>query len=158
MGTSSSITVFKICRQKFYNEHLKPSVIAKKLGVNPSYVTKIIQKDSRYIEEKEYRANISKENRKVLKREWIKKKRKSESDNQLDEYVKMQHNQARKELSYSSEMSDLVFAIWNRGMFQYDKNSSDLVLKRGFKFAFDVPKRVSNVINANCIRNKRICV
>ena len=43
-------------------------------------------------------------------------------------------------------------------MFQYDKNSSDLVLKRGFKFAFDVPKRVSNVINANCIRNKRIYV
>lgn len=131
----------KIIIEKFYNEHLKPSVIAKELGVNPSYVTKIIQKDSRYIEEKEYRANISKENRKVSKREWIKKRRKSELDNQLDEYVKMQHNQARKELSYSSEISDLFFAIWNRGMFQYDKNSSDLVLKKGFKFNLDVSKK-----------------
>ena len=86
----------EIIIEKFYNEHLKPSVIAKELGVNPSYVTKIIQKDSRYINEKEYRANISKENRKVFKREWIKNKRKSESDKQLDEYVKMQHNQASK--------------------------------------------------------------
>ena len=32
--------------EKFYEEHLKPSVIAKELGVNPSYVTKIIQKDA----------------------------------------------------------------------------------------------------------------
>ena len=86
----------EIIIEKFYNEHLKPSVIAKELGVNPSYVTKIIQKDSRYINEKEYRANISKENRKVFKREWIKNKRKSESDKQLDEYVKMQHNQDSK--------------------------------------------------------------
>ena len=148
----------KIIIEKFYNEHLKPSVIAKELEVNPSYVTKIIQKDSRYIEEKEYRANISKENRKVSKREWIKKKRKSESDKQLDENVKMQHNQVSKELSYSSEMSDFAFAIWNSGMFQYDKNSSDLVLKKGFKFACDVPKRVSNVVNASSIKSKKIYV
>lgn len=34
---------------KFYDLHEKPSVIAKELNVNPSYVTKIIQKDDRYI-------------------------------------------------------------------------------------------------------------
>lgn len=43
-------------------------------------------------------------------------------------------------------------------MFRYDKNSSDLVLNKGFKFAFDVPKRVSNVVNASSIKNKRIYV
>ena len=64
----------EIIIEKFYEEHLKPSVIAKELGVNPSYVTKIIKKDSRYIEEKEYRAQISKENHKIAKREWIKTK------------------------------------------------------------------------------------
>ena len=61
----------EIIIEKFYEEHLKPSVIAKELGVNPSYVTKIIKKDLRYIEEKEYRAQISKENHKIAKREWI---------------------------------------------------------------------------------------
>lgn len=138
--------------EKFYEEHLKSSVIAKELGVNPSYVTKIIQKDSRYIQEKKYRTQISKENHKIAKREWIRNKRQNNYNNQLDEYVKMQHNQASKELSYSNEISDLAFVKWNRDMFRYDKNSSDLVLKRGFKFAFDVPKRVSNIVNLNCIR------
>ena len=122
---------------KFYDLHEKPSVIAKELNVNPSYVTKVIQK--------EYRAKINKENRKKSKCEWIRKKR--HNDKQLDEYVKLQHNQASKELSYSSEMSDLAFAKWNRQMFRYDKNSSDLVLRKGFKYACDVPKRVSNIIN-----------
>ena len=70
----------------------------------------------------------------------------------------MQNNQASKELSYSSEMLDFAFVIWNRGMFQYDKNSSDLVLKKGFKFACDVPKRIRNVVNVGNIRNKRIYV
>ena len=130
---------------KFYDLHEKPSIIAKELNVNPSYVTKIIKKDDRYIPEKEYRAKISKENRKKSKCEWIRKKR--YNDKQLDEYVKMLHNQASKELSYSSEMSDLAFAKWNRQMFRYDKHSSDLVLRKGFKYACDVPKRVSNIIN-----------
>lgn len=138
---------------KFYDLHEKPSVIAKELHVYPSYVTKVIQKDDRYIHEKEYRAKISKENRKKSKCEWIRKKR--HDDKQLDEYVKLQHNQASKELSYASEMSDLAFAKWNRQMFRYDKYSSDLVLRKGFKYACDVPKRVSNIINP--IQRRVIC-
>lgn len=138
---------------KFYDLHEKPSVIAKELNVNPSYVTKVIQKDDRYISEKGCRAKLSKENRKKSKCEWIRKKR--HNDKQVDEYVKMQHNQASKELSYSSEMSDLAFAKWNRQMFRYDKHSSDLVLRKGFKYACDVPKRVSNIINP--IQRRVIC-
>lgn len=34
-------------------------------------------------------------------------------------------------------------------MFKYDKHSSDLVLRKGFKYACDVPKRVSNIVNAS---------
>ncbi|MEE0865801.1 MAG: hypothetical protein U0L98_03250 [Clostridia bacterium] len=138
---------------KFYDLHEKPSVIAKELNVNPSYVTKVIQKDDRYIPEKEYRAKISKENRKKSKCEWIRKKK--HNDKQLDEYVKLQHDQASKELSYSSEMSDLAFAKWNRQMFRYDKHSSDLVLRKRFKYAYDVPKRVSTIINP--VQRKVIC-
>ena len=60
---------------KYYNEHKKPSIIAKEIGVNPSYITKIIKNDTRYIQEKAYRTQISKENRKIAKREWIRNKR-----------------------------------------------------------------------------------
>ena len=38
---------------KYYNEHEKPTIIAKELNVDPSYITKIIKKDARYEQEKE---------------------------------------------------------------------------------------------------------
>ena len=31
---------------KYYNEHEKPTIIAKELNVDPSYITKIIKKDA----------------------------------------------------------------------------------------------------------------
>ena len=98
---------------KYYNEHEKPSIIAKEIGVNPSYITKIIKKDIRYIPEKEYRTQISKENRKIAKREWIRNKRQNETDKELYEFLKQQHIEASKELSFSYEMSDLAYRKWN---------------------------------------------
>lgn len=152
------MTDTNIILTKFYELHEKPNSIAKELGVNPSYITKVIQKDARYIKEKEYRAKISKENRKQAKREWIRNKRKTEYDKQLDEMLKKQHIEASRELSYSTEMSDMAYMKWNRSAYKYDKNSSDLVLDRKLKCCIDVPKRISNIINANCIRSKKIYV
>lgn len=143
---------------KFYDFHENPNDIAKELEVSPSYITKIIKKDDRYSSEKAYRQEISKENRKVSKREWIKNKRKTEADKQLNEMLKKQHIEASKELSYSYEMSDLAYVKWNRSAFVYDKNSSDLVLNKKLKCGADVPKRVSNVINPNFIKSKKVYV
>ena len=51
------ITIDKVTEitRLFYDEHLRQTDIAKQIGVGKSYITKIIQKDERYIEEKEYR-------------------------------------------------------------------------------------------------------
>ena len=140
----------------FYEEHKRPTDIAKELKVSKPYITKVIQKDERYIKEKEYRSNLSKENHKVCKRNYINKRRQTEKL----EYQAMiiQINKDNEYLSTKKEISDLAFVKWNRDMFRYDKNSSNLILRKGFKFAFDVPKRVSNVVNASSIRNKRIYV
>ena len=73
----------KYILDKYYEEHEKPSVIAKELDVHPSYITKVIKADTRYIQEKEYRAKISKENRKISKREWIRNKRQNDADKEL---------------------------------------------------------------------------
>ena len=111
---------------KYYNEHEKPTIIAKELHVDPSYITKIIKKDTRYIQEKEYRTQISKENRKIAKREWI----------------KQQHIEASKELSYSSEMSDLAYIKWNSSA--YHRNSKgNLIIDRRLKVGSDVPKSIN---------------
>ena len=52
----------------FYNEHLRPTDISKKLKVKMPYITRIIQTDSRYIEEKEARKQENKEKQKEQKR------------------------------------------------------------------------------------------
>ena len=100
--------------------------------------------------------NISNENHKACKRNYINKRRQTEKQ----EYQAMiiQINKDNEYLSTKIQISDLDFAKWNRQMFRYDKNSSDLVLRRGFTFACDVPKRIRNVVNVGNIRNRRIYV
>ena len=146
------ITIDKIAEitRLFYDEHLKPTDIAKQIDVGKSYITKIIQKDERYIEEKEYRATQSKERHKVCKRNYINKKR--QADKQEYQAMIIQINKDNEYLSTKKKLSDEALSNWNRGMFDYDKNSSDLVLKRGINVGFDVPKRVSNIVNPSCIR------
>ncbi|MCI9366579.1 MAG: hypothetical protein HFJ54_08905 [Clostridia bacterium] len=134
----------------FYEEHLRGADIAKQIGVGKSYVTKIIQKDERYIEEKEYRATQSKERHKVCKRNYINKKR--QANKQDYQAMLIQINKDNEYLSTKKKLSDEAFSNWNRGMFDYDKHSSALVLKNGINIGFDVPKRVINVVNPSCIR------
>ena len=41
-----------------------------------------------------------------------------------------------------------IYLLYNY-ILEDDKNASDLVLNKRFKFVFDVPKRVSNVVNTS---------
>ena len=146
------ITIDKVTEitRLFYDEHLRPTDIAEQIGVGKSYVTKIIQKDERYIEEKEYRATQSKERHKVCKRNYINKKR--QANKQDYQAMLIQINKDNEYLSTKKKLSDEALSNWNRGMFDYDKNSSDLLLKNGINVGFDVPRRVSNIVSPSCIR------
>ena len=146
------ITIDKVTEitRLFYDEHLRQTDIAKQIGAGKSYITKIIQKDERYIEEKEYRANQSKERHKVCKRNYINKRR--QADKQEYQAMIIQINKDNEYLSTKKKLSDEAFSNWNRGMFDYDKHSSDLILKNGINVGFDVTKRVSNIVSPSCIR------
>lgn len=134
----------------FYEEHLKPTEIAKKFNVCNSYITKIIQKDERYGIEKENRRMESKERHKESKRNYINNVRQA----QRVEYQAMlnQIDNDNKYLSTRSETSDLKYVEWNRSAFEYDNNSSDLVLKKGLNAGFAVCKRISNIIDPSFIK------
>lgn len=134
----------------FYDEHLRPTDIAKQIGVSKSYVTKIIQKDERYIKEKEYKSTQSRERHKVCKRNYINKKR--QADKQEYQSMIIQINKDNEYLSTRKEISDIDFAKWNRGMYDYDKKNGDLVLKNGIVTGYNVCKRVKKVVNPSCIR------
>ena len=140
----------------FFTEHLRPVDISKKLKVGMPYITKIIQKDSRYIEEKEARKFESKEKNKIQKRMYAQNKRKKEKQ----EYQRLlvQINRDNEYLSTKKKENDLQFANWNRSAYEYDKDSSDLVLKNDINTGFNVAKRVSNIVNPNTIKSNKIYV
>ena len=72
----------------FYEKHLRPLDIARQLKVAKSYITKVIQKDSRYIEEKESRKAKNKEKNKIQKRVCAKNRREKEKQ-ERQEYEKL---------------------------------------------------------------------
>ena len=143
----------------FFTEHLRPVDISKKLNVGMPYITKIIQKDSRYIEEKETRKLLNKEKNKIQKRMYAQNKRQKEKQ-EKQEYQKLlvQINRDNEYLSTKKKENDLQFANWNRSAYEYDKDSSDLVLKNDLNTGFNVAKRVSNIVNPNTIKSNKIYV
>ena len=146
----------------FFTEHLRPVDISKKLKVGMptrDLVSKIIQKDSRYIEEKETRKLSNKEKNKIQKRMYAQNKRKKEKQ-EKQEYQRLlvQINRDNEYLSTKKKENDLQFAKWNRSAYEYDKDSSDLVLKDNLNTGFNVAKRVSNIVNSNTIKSNKIYV
>ena len=70
------------------------------------------------------------------------KKRQNEADKELYEFVKQQHIEASKELSYTTEISDLADRKWNPSA--YHRNSKgNLVIDRKLKVGSDVPKSIN---------------
>ena len=143
----------------FFEEHLRPTDISKKLGVKMPYITKIIQTDSRYIEEKETRKLENREKQKEQKRIYAQNKRnKEKQDSQEFQKLMTQINNNNKFLSTKRKISDLKFAEWNRSVYDYDKNTSGLVLKDTIITRYNVAKKVKNIVNPNSIKSKRIYV
>ena len=143
----------------FFTKHLKPVDIAKKLNVGMPYITKIIQRDSRYVQEKEARRLENKEKNKIQKRIYAQNKRQKEKL-ERQEYQKLlvKINRDNEYLSTKKKENDLQFVKCNRSAYEYDKNSSDLVLKANINAGYAVPKRVSNIVNPNMIKSNKIYV
>ena len=143
----------------FYNQHLRPTDISKKLKVKMPYITRIIQTDSRYISEKEARKQENREKQKEQKRIYAQNKREKERQEKQD-YQKLlvQINNDNKFLSTKKKVSDLKYTKWNRSAYDYDENTSDLILKDKIVAGFNVAKRVSNIVNPNSIKSNRIYV
>ncbi len=140
----------------FFEKHLKPVDISNKLDVKMPYITKIIQKDSRYIKEKEARKQDNKEKQKTQKRIYAQNKR--EKEKQDYQMLLIQINNDNKFLSTKRKASDIKYAKCNRSAYDYDKDTSDLVLKDEINAGYNVAKRVSNIINPDMIKSNKIYV
>ena len=143
----------------FYEKHLRPSDIAKQLKVAKSYITKVIQKDSRYIEEKESRKAKNKEKNKIQKRVCAMNRREKEKQ-ERQEYEKLMLliNNDNVILSTKKKENDLQEAKQNRSVYKYAENSSDLVLNLNVNTGYNLAKRVRNIVSPNSIKSKKIYV
>lgn len=143
----------------FFIKRLKPVDIAKKLKVGMPYITKIIQKDERYIEEKESRKSENKEKNKIQKRIYAQNRREKEKQDKIEyERLLIQINQDNQILSTKKKEDDLQYAKLNRSVYEYDKNTSDLVLKDGVNAGYAIAKRVSDIVNPDMIKSNKIYV
>ncbi len=126
----------------FYDEHLQVKEIADQLDISSAYVTKIIKQDSRYIQEKNFRKSVSKNKRKIAQNEFIKKKREKQKIEDNYSYVQSQHEQATRELSKSSHLSNESYRKWNYSAYKYNPSKKRYEFDVKLGRSADVPKYI----------------
>lgn len=107
----------------YFDKNMKPVDIAKELNVSKSAITQILQKDSRYENEKNRRKQENKIKHSEETKDYIKRQRKiNQFFNKVDDLVlKNIHNQDAIELSTHSTMSNETLRRWCSSMYIYNK-------------------------------------
>lgn len=126
----------------FFINHLSVKEIADSVGTSSAYITKIVKTDERYIQEKQYRKEKSKEKRKQDKNNFMKNKREQKRIDDNYSFVQAQHYQATRELSKSRYITNETYRKWNSSAYKYNP------LKKRYEFdeklgrAADIPKYI----------------
>lgn len=126
----------------FYTEHLKVKEIAIKENTSSAYITKIIKQDARYIQEKQYRKAISKSKRKVAQNNFIKNKREKKKIEDNYATVQSQHEQASRELSKSSHLTNEAYRKWNISAYKYNPSKCRYEFDDKLTRPYAVPKYI----------------
>lgn len=126
----------------FYIEHLKVKEIANRANTSSAYISKIIKQDARYIAEKEFRKNKSKDNRKITQNKFIKNKRDNQRIEDNYSFVQSQHEEASKELSKSQHLSNESYRKWNYSAYKYNPSKRRYEFDSTLGRSSDVPKYI----------------
>ena len=128
--------------EMFFINHLSVKEIADSIGTSSAYITKIIKTDERYVKEKQYRKEKSKEKRKQDKNNFMKNKREQKRIDDNYSFVQAQHYKATRELSKSRHITNETYRKWNSSAYKYNP------LKKRYEFderlgrASDIPKYI----------------
>lgn len=126
----------------YFVQKLKPVNIATELNINKSTVTRVLQKDDRYIEVKgkrkaENRQKHIKKTKEYMKHKREVIKRKKDKDN-ID--LKSMHNQASIELSKPRKLSNMAYRNWNKSAYKYNQKRKGYEFRKELGRSYDVPK------------------
>lgn len=126
----------------FYIQHFKVKDIAEALGLSSAYITKIIKQDNRYIQEKDFRKQQNKGNRKIVQNKFIKNKRDNKRIEDNYAIVETQHPQASRELSQSSYLTNENYRKWNSSVYKYNPSKNRYEFDDRLGRSYTVPKYI----------------
>lgn len=128
----------------FFEEKLSIIEIADKLNITKQYVSKIVRKDIRYIEERENRKLKNKEKQKKRVKNYIYNKRRNERQERLNAIVEMQHIQASYELSGRNTINNRAYRNWNSSIYIYNNSTKEYQIKEEYKnkTSYAIPKKI----------------
>ena len=142
----------------FFNEHLEQVDIAEELNVSKQYISKIVRADSRYEKAKQNKLQKNAIKRKDYLKKYFKTYKRPKQEDNSYEQLKAQQNQDSLELSYYNNgyINDYAFAKWNLSAYHRNKKGN-LVLNKGLKVDFDVPRTINMNIKVPTQKYKDRC-
>ncbi|MBQ7411193.1 MAG: hypothetical protein IJW20_07425 [Clostridia bacterium] len=128
----------------FYDNHLKVKDISMILNIDKSYISRIIKKDERYLNEKESRKQVSKIRHLETTKRIVKRNRESlKFKNSVDDLIlKNMHKQASMELSKGKYLSDESYRKWNCSAYKYNPSKKRYEFREELGRSYDVPKYI----------------
>ncbi len=126
----------------FFINHLKVKEIAQIVNTSSAYITKVVKKDSRYTNEKEFRKTIASQNRKVAKNKFIKNKREKQRIDDNYSVVIASHIKASKELSKGNYLNNESYRKWNYSAYKYNPSKKRYEFDSTLGRSYDVPKYI----------------
>ncbi|MBP3831326.1 MAG: hypothetical protein ILA02_03020 [Clostridia bacterium] len=127
----------------YFNKHLQQTEISKQLDVSQQYISKIVKKDERYKQEKDYRKLKNAEKRKIYQMEYQKNYVRRKDNDIAFEALQAQLAQDAKLLSYKAHnLSTYALKKANSSIYEYDKNRNQYVMLKGIKASIDLPRRI----------------
>lgn len=128
----------------YFEEHRRPVDIANELQIPKYTVTRVLQKDNRYLEEKQKRKNINQINHRNRTKEYMKKKQgikklKKDADDLILKRLLLQDS---IELSERKRLTNMEYRNWNKSAFSYDKNKNRFEFREELGRSYDVPKYI----------------
>ncbi len=128
----------------YFVQKLKPVDIAKKLNIAKSSVTRVLQKDRRYMKSKQERKAKNRQKHIKETKDYIKAKRKiNQFKNNADDLIlKNMHNQASVELSKPRKLSNMAYRNWNKSAYSYNEEKRRFEFREELGRSHDVPKYI----------------
>jgi hypothetical protein len=138
------VAMQELVLKMYFEENKKQIEIAKELNISKYKVSRIVTKDYRYKEEKERRKLNNKKKHKDKTKKYIAQVRKSQNNDIEYARLKIEHEQASRELSGGKKsISNRAFRNWNSSVYKYDSKSKSYILRKEIITGSDVPKRIN---------------